>query len=302
MKDPSPREQSLVECAFIATARSIPRCSPEGEAFVTTRSVSERSNAAEESTPESGAGHLGSADPGADELGTEGAEDRLTASPRNPDSRDSEEDPEDARRERWRRICSHQAHDPGLAPLVSFLRGETEQLSLRQTTHLAKIAGQFVLDSRDALFYPKDPERPRDAADRLRLVVPQDLQEDTLHHCHADFHGAHQGIIRTYERLRKEFYWIGMFKDAERYVKECVDCVTAKGLPRNPGSSPGYSLATRPFQVVSMDFVIPLPQSARGNTALLLFQCAFSGFIMYRAMASTDAQDVAEAYEECVFR
>ncbi|OWZ07814.1 LOW QUALITY PROTEIN: reverse transcriptase [Phytophthora megakarya] len=156
MKDPSPREQSLMECAFIATARGIPRCSPVGETFVTTRSASEQSN------------------------------------------------PEGARRERWRRICSHQAHDPELAPLVNFLRGETEQLTLRQTTHLAKIAD-----------YRNTPERPRDAADRLRLVVPQDFQEDILHHCHADLQGAHQGFIRTYERLCKEFYWIGMFKDTE---------------------------------------------------------------------------------------
>ncbi|OWY90622.1 LOW QUALITY PROTEIN: reverse transcriptase [Phytophthora megakarya] len=134
--------------------------------------------------------------------------------------------------------------DPGLASLVNFLRGETEQLSLRQTMHLAKIADLFVLDSRDALFYSKHSGTPRDAADRLRLVVPQDLQEDILHHCHADLQGAHLGIIRTYESLRKEFYWIGMFKDTEGYVKECVDCVTAKGLPRNPGSSPGNLLAT----------------------------------------------------------
>ncbi|GMF29829.1 unnamed protein product [Phytophthora lilii] len=46
---------------------------------------------------------------------------------------------------------------------------------------------------------------------------------------------------------------------------------TAKGLPRNPGSSPGNMLATRPFQVVSMDFVIPLPRTSWGNEALLLF-------------------------------
>ncbi|OWZ07148.1 reverse transcriptase [Phytophthora megakarya] len=93
-----------------------------------------------------------------------------------------------------------------------------------------------------------------------------------------------------------------MFKNTERYVKTCVDCVMAKGLPRNPGSLPCNLLATRPFQVVSMDFVIPLHQSARGNTALLLFQCTFSGFIMCKAMTRPEAQDVSEAYEECVFR
>ncbi|OWZ13554.1 reverse transcriptase [Phytophthora megakarya] len=166
------------------------------------------------------------------------------------------------------------------------------------------MANQFVLDSQDDLFYVNrnTPERPRDAVDRLCLVISRDLQEDILHHCHVDFQGAHQGIIRTYERLPTEFYWIGMFKHTEQYVKECVDCVTAKGLSRNPGPTLGNLLATRPFQVVSMDFVILLLRSAWANTALLLFQCAFSGFIMSKAMASTEAQAVAEAYEECMFR
>ncbi|OWZ13012.1 hypothetical protein PHMEG_00013738 [Phytophthora megakarya] len=126
---------------------------------------------------------------------------RRTASrPRSPDLQHSEEYPEDVRRERW----SGFAPDLVLAPLATFLRGETEQLSLRQTTHLAKISDRFVLDSRDALFYVSrsTPERLRDAADCLRL----DLQEDILQHWYIDVQGAHQGTIRTYERLRKEFY------------------------------------------------------------------------------------------------
>jgi hypothetical protein len=57
-----------------------------------------------------------------------------------------------------------------------------------------------------------------------------------------------------------------------------------------------------PMHIVSMDFVIPLPVSSRGNTALLLFQDMFTGFIMSKAMRETTAQDVAEAYEEVVFR
>ncbi|KAE9083581.1 hypothetical protein PF006_g26662 [Phytophthora fragariae] len=45
-----------------------------------------------------------------------------------------------------------------------------------------------------------------------------------------------------------------------------------------------------------------MPESARGNTFLLLFQDTFSGYIMCKPMSSTTAQDVAEAYEEQVFR
>ncbi|KAG3212116.1 hypothetical protein PC129_g16921 [Phytophthora cactorum] len=51
-----------------------------------------------------------------------------------------------------------------------------------------------------------------------------------------------------------------------------------------------------------MDFVIPLPKSRRGNTALLLFQCAFAGYVIAKAMADTSALKVAQAFEECVYR
>jgi hypothetical protein len=93
-----------------------------------------------------------------------------------------------------------------------------------------------------------------------------------------------------------------MYADVERFVKECVDCVTTKGAPPNPGPSPGNLLATRPFEVVSMDFVTQLPKSDCGNTFLLLFQCAFSGYVMCRPMSLTTAQEVAEAYMGCVFQ
>ncbi|OWY95243.1 reverse transcriptase [Phytophthora megakarya] len=49
-------------------------------------------------------------------------------------------------------------------------------------------------------------------------------------------------------------------------------------------------------------FVIPLPKSRRGSTALLLFQCACTGFVMGKAMADTTALRVGQAFEECVNR
>ncbi|GMF50568.1 unnamed protein product [Phytophthora fragariaefolia] len=93
-----------------------------------------------------------------------------------------------------------------------------------------------------------------------------------------------------------------MYADVEYYVKECVDCASGKGRPPNEGPSPGNIEPRRPFEVVSMDFVTHMPESERGNTFLLLFQDAFSGYVMCKPMRSTTAQDVAEVYEECVFR
>ncbi|GMG18473.1 unnamed protein product [Phytophthora fragariaefolia] len=73
---------------------------------------------------------------------------------------------------------------------------------------------------------------------------------------------------------------LGMYADVEVFVKECTDWASAKGRPLNPGPSPGNIEPSRPFEVVSMDFVTHLPKSERGNTFLLLFQDAFSGYVM----------------------
>jgi hypothetical protein len=128
------------------------------------------------------------------------------------------------------------------------------------------------------------------------------MRTDVLHLHHDDLQGGHQGITRTYERIRSEYYWRGLFKDVERHVKGCIDCATAKGSAPNSGPSHGNVKPDYPMQIVSMDFVMPLPESRYKNTALLLFQDMFTGYVMSKAMRGTSAQEVAEAYEEVVFR
>ncbi|POM59751.1 LOW QUALITY PROTEIN: reverse transcriptase, partial [Phytophthora palmivora] len=195
--------------------------------------------------------------------------------------------------ERWRRIKVHQEGDQYLSVIITFLKDDLERFSPKRLKKIAKVADLFALDECYTDLH---------AGDELRSVVPESLREDMLHYAHEDFQGGHQGITRTHERLRSEFYWPGMYADVERFVKECVDCASCKGSPPNAGPSPGNIEPTRPFEAVSMDFVTHLPESVRGNTFLLLFQDMFSGSVMCKPMASTMAQDVAEAYEESIFR
>ncbi|OWY98590.1 reverse transcriptase [Phytophthora megakarya] len=93
-----------------------------------------------------------------------------------------------------------------------------------------------------------------------------------------------------------------MYTDVQKFARECVDCASAKGRPPILGPSPGNIEPRYPFEVVSMDFVTELPKAARGNTYLLLFQDQFSGYVMCKPIRNIEAQDVAEACEECVFR
>ena len=205
--------------------------------------------------------------------------------------------------ERMRRIAVHQDADSALLRLKRYLKGDFATFSQEEMETCKKDSTPYVLKD-DVLFYTSYLPRHRGSQPELtlRLVVPSDLVQDLLRMAHSEFQGAHQGIMRSYDRLRTEFYWRNMFSDVERYVKNCEDCSTCKGKPMNPGTSPGNIVAEYPFHVVSMDFVGPFPESNNGNKWLLLFQCMFSGFIMCKPMRSTTAEEVAAAYEECVFR
>lgn len=173
-------------------------------------------------------------------------------------------EPDEPAHQRLVRIRAHQAADGGTKQLIHFLHGRLDELTWDQCQTIAKTADQYVIDQVGVLRYAGAQHSSHARTIKPRLVVPSSMRNDVLHMCHANFQGGHQGVTRTYERAKREFFWVGLFRDVERYVGACVDCVTSKGLPRNPGPSPGNIVPEYPFQIVSMDFVMPLPVSGRG--------------------------------------
>ena len=54
-----------------------------------------------------------------------------------------------------------------------------------------------------------------DNTQRLQLVVPSALQKDVLTQAHSGlFGGGHIGIDKTYDKLRKRYFWVNMYCDA----------------------------------------------------------------------------------------
>ncbi|GMF44532.1 unnamed protein product [Phytophthora fragariaefolia] len=222
---------------------------------------------------------------------------------RIPDTTDI--DPAVVQAEIRRRISK--AHDEELrwADLKALLRGQLDSLTHRRAQNASKIADSFVL-SEDGLLYYQGQRRRRAEPDSanisLRLVVPTTMIDEVLHSCHNSIEGGHQGIVRTFHRVKAEFYWVGLYADVSKPVQTCEDCSTSKSKPQLRGYSPGNVTSEYPFQMVSMDFVIPLPVTRRGNTAFFLFQDHFTGYVIPEAMSETGALEVAKAFEECVFR
>ncbi|GMF42322.1 unnamed protein product [Phytophthora fragariaefolia] len=183
-------------------------------------------------------------------------------------------DPVAVQNERRRRIANAQEEELKWANLKAVLRGNSAKLGYKAARDAWKVMDPFVLSEDEVLYYEGTSRRKRNdeqAEIALRLVVPTTMIQEVLQNCHDSLEGGHQGVFKQKQT------------SSARH-------------------SPGNILAELPFQLVSMDFVIPLPTTRRGNSALLLFQCSFTGFVIANAMSNTDALRVAQAFEACVYR
>ncbi|GMF23699.1 unnamed protein product [Phytophthora fragariaefolia] len=176
--------------------------------------------------------------------------------------------PLEAQEERRRRVGRAQVEELRRANLKLVLKGESSRLGYKAAREAWKMADRFVLSDADLLYFFGENRRwGKDPMNEtvLLLVVPTTMVQEVLQSCHDSLEGGHQGIVRTFHRIKADYYWIGLYADVEKHVRSCPDCSSSKSRPQLRGYSPGNILAERPLQIVSMDFAIPLPKSRRGK-------------------------------------
>uniref|UniRef100_A0A8C2AXX8 Gypsy retrotransposon integrase-like protein 1 n=2 Tax=Cyprinus carpio TaxID=7962 RepID=A0A8C2AXX8_CYPCA len=108
-----------------------------------------------------------------------------------------------------------------------------------------------------------------------QLLVPTCLTDQVLKNVHDQM--GHQGIERTLGLLRQRCFWGGMNEDVEQWVKQCQRCVLAK-MPQPKIKAPWASfLASRPLEVVAVDFTT-LEPATDGRENILVVTDVFTKF------------------------
>ncbi|GMF70122.1 unnamed protein product [Phytophthora fragariaefolia] len=170
------------------------------------------------------------------------------------------------------RLRQAQDEESWISGLKTYLAGRIQRLTQDEVKSYSKISMDYDVDLNDLPYYcPPTKHIDGDRDLLMKLVVPETLQQDVLHHDHVSLEGTTKGSA------------------------------TGKGRPTIQGGSPGNIQATYPFQVTAMDHIPSLPKSFKGNTELLIWVDLFSGYVIAKASGSTTAPAIAESYEECVF-
>ena len=128
--------------------------------------------------------------------------------------------------------------------------------------------GCFLRDERGLLFFLDENYQPR-------LCVPKTRRNFLLKEVHeSPFESAHMGAERLWQNLSQKFYWKQMKTDIINYCHSCDVCQKMKAP--NLGKF-GYlipnPIPSRPYQSISMDFIINLPWSNGFNTIFVVVDC-----------------------------
>ena len=136
-----------------------------------------------------------------------------------------------------------------------------------------------------------------------RLCIPKhSIRELLVREAHGGGLAGHFGIAKTLEILREHFFWPKMLGDVTNIVNKCVTCHMAKSSFK-PGLYSPLPVPVRPWEDVSMDFIVALPRTQRGKDAIMVVVDRFSKMAHFVACHKTDdACNVADLYYKEIVR
>lgn len=125
-----------------------------------------------------------------------------------------------------------------------------------------------------------------------------------LQEAHEAPSAAHLGITRMYDSVAALYYWKGLREDVHNFVTTCDVCQRVKA----PRTKPGGLLQPlkpplRPWEQISLDFIVGLPATPEGWNAVLVFVDRFSRMVHLAATKDTcTAEQAADLLLKHVYR
>ena len=134
----------------------------------------------------------------------------------------------------------------------------------------------------------------------VRLYVPVTFIDTVLNNCHDHVLAAHFGFQRTYDRIRQRYFWKGMYRDIDNWVRSCISCSQRK-THRHKVIAPLVNMKVPgAFERVSVDVLGPLPTTVSGCRYVLCFTDHCTRWPILVPMKAIDASSIARVFFDYV--
>ena len=108
-------------------------------------------------------------------------------------------------------LMSLQRRDRELEPLIDYLEQGILPEEDAQIKSILATADQYII-TQEGLLYHISSNTPGLQV-TFQVVIPTGMKEEVLYNVHDEVTGGHSGILKTYGKLRKRYYWKNMFGD-----------------------------------------------------------------------------------------
>jgi hypothetical protein len=129
------------------------------------------------------------------------------------------------------------------------------------------------------------------------------MRENLLKEKHNGGLAGHFGHDKTFAQINGSYYWSGMRKDVNKFMNRCRIFQHTKGRRYNTGLYQPLPVLERPWDAVSMDFVLELPRTQRGRDSIFVVVNRFYKMAHFIPCQKTsDATHIENMFFKEVFR
>ena len=99
-----------------------------------------------------------------------------------------------------------------------------------------------------------------------------DIKQLILREFHDSPYVGHMGVTKTRGNIQRYFTWRNLYAEVAAYVKHCPSCQVQKSSSSRPtGLLQPLEVPPYAWHTVTTDYMMGLPKTAKGNTAIVVF-------------------------------
>ncbi|KAJ8351630.1 hypothetical protein SKAU_G00231060 [Synaphobranchus kaupii] len=162
-------------------------------------------------------------------------------------------------------------------------RGFCQQsLTKKIRASIVRASKNYLIEDGRLFYTGEDMPKP--------VVMTPEERETVLQECH-DYWG-HHAKRSTADKVCHNYYWKTRSHDTEEWVKSCPNCLQNKpkklvGRDRHP------IVVQKPWSVLGMDLIGPLPTTPRGHVYVLTMTDLFTKWVIAEPLKTNTAAEVA---------
>lgn len=130
----------------------------------------------------------------------------------------------------------------------------------------------------------------------VQRIFNKDTQRVILNDFHLLPTSGHAGIRRMTNNIKKYYFWPGIYRDVEQFVKRCDDCQKKKHSVPVKEPMVITTTAQTAFDKIFLDTVGPIYTDNNNYNYILTIQCELSKYVEAYPLASKSATEVARAF------